>query len=561
MLTLGVTILNKKEIIFVLTCFTLGALFFALSTPFVVNTNWYLIVPAIFMLFIAQNIYLYVGTLRFTMRSFATQYLLLFMNPESIALITVLLIVLSTKNWNLYLKRVAFEVVQLGLGTLMYKLAPSDYLRLLFFSVGYYFANQILSFLSVLFLSQEVFLNHFERFFKSFAVTFGLGLYGAGILSTALLFEYANFVNMFVVTLLYAGYLFILIYTVKSEVWRMELDFEKEKLHWEVDHLKEVIEVHQEVENGLDINKAIGKMLAVACNVMGFEYALLNLFDFRERKVVRIANYGLPEEVFERLKVNRPSLTEALVLLQQRFDVGGAYFIPKGSVDLSDSYVYTPQEYVKVDVENAWDPEDLFLVPLLYRGKIVGYVSYDKPKTGLRPTKREVELAKFFSWQLMSLIQKSPLVYFVQKESIPHVGFAKFWEDVSKLISQEKSFVLILMDIDDFEEYNLRNGFKLGDELISTTEKFLSEVLENLGFYTFSGDEFLVCLHSNSKTDGLLLAERVMSELKARGFAVSLSSSVAKFPSDGSTVEELVEKLKVALRTVKKSGGGRAIGV
>ncbi|ODN30859.1 sensor domain-containing diguanylate cyclase [Fervidobacterium thailandense] len=553
--------MNKKEILFVVTCFAVGTFFFVLSAPINISTNWYLMIPAVFLLLLAQNVFLYVGNLRFTLRSFAALYLMLFLTPESVASISIPLIFFSTNNFHTFLKRASFEIVQFGLGTLMYRLAPSDYLRLVFFAVGYYLANQFLSFISTLMFSQATFFSFFKKFLKSYILTFGFGLYASALLSVAFLFEYASLTNMVVVTLIYSGFLLILFYAVKSEVWQMELNLEKEKLHWEIDHLKEIVEVHQDVETGLDVDKAIEKMLAVACKVMGFEYALLNLFDFRERKVVRIANYGLPAEVFERLKINRPSLTDALVLLQQRFDVGGAYFIPKGSVDLSDSYVYTPREYVKVDVEDAWDPEDLFLVPLIHRGRIVGYVSYDKPKSGLRPTKREVELGKFFSWQIMNLIQKSQHIHFVQKESTPQVSFAKFWEDVSKLISSEKSFVLVLIDVDDFEEYNLKNGFRSGDELISATGKFLSEALENLGFYTFSGDEFFVCLHSNSKTDGLLLAERVMSELRARGFKVSLSSSVAKFPSDGMNLEELLEKLKVALRTVKKSGGGRAIGV
>jgi hypothetical protein len=59
-------------------------------------------------------------------------------------------------------------------------------------------------------------------------------------------------------------------------------------------------------------------------------------------------------------------------LLDQRFELAGAYFLPAGSVDWD---------------RHAWQPEDALLFPLRDSdGELIGVLSVDEPESGLRPS-------------------------------------------------------------------------------------------------------------------------------------------------------------------------------
>ena len=75
------------------------------------------------------------------------------------------------------------------------------------------------------------------------------------------------------------------------------------------------------------------------------------------------------------------------ILLQQRFDRGGAYFIPAGSAAwaIDDGSTYVPDIAPSAD-PGAWHPKDGLMVPLrASTGDLLGVVSVDEPADGRRP--------------------------------------------------------------------------------------------------------------------------------------------------------------------------------
>lgn len=545
--------MKKEEAIFVLACFLIGVVLFFLSRPLVINTNWYVVSVAILLLLVAQEIRMELGVIRVSLKAFGVIFLLLFLTPESIALLSML-VLLKRGVDRLLPRRLAFEFLQFAVGKLMHKFSPTDYMAPLLFAVGYFLTNSVLNFLNVIFFSKALGLNYLS----SFVLSFSLGVFSSLLLTPLYLANHASAGLLFLTTSIYAGFVLLFYQVFKAERWRRELTVDKQKIMWETEHMMELPNVFDSAPG--DENEAFSRILKLACEMMGFNYALLNVFDLTERKVVRIAAHGIPMDAFERLKENAPRVNEALALLQQRFDVGGAYFIPKGSVDISVNYVYTPSDYSKFDVDNAWDPDDLFLVPLLHRGRTIGYISLDGPKNGLRPTKREVEVAKFFAWLVSMRLLKSRYSLLFSAEVEEEVSVSKFWNHVSNLASKGRSFVVLMMDIDGFENFNQVHGFDVGDRVLESLKSAVSRALKGLGIFCSTGDEFYVLLETSSKTDGLLFAESVLSDLRSEFKNISVSSSVAKFPLDGSSAAELIQKLRNAMKTVKKSGGGRIIG-
>lgn len=80
-------------------------------------------------------------------------------------------------------------------------------------------------------------------------------------------------------------------------------------------------------------------------------------------------------------------------LLQERFNHGGAYFIPAGSVDCWDHEAFRPSSFEPSDDPDAWHPMDLLLVPLMDSGgEMLAVVSIDEPDDGRRPDAARLEL-------------------------------------------------------------------------------------------------------------------------------------------------------------------------
>ena len=73
-------------------------------------------------------------------------------------------------------------------------------------------------------------------------------------------------------------------------------------------------------------------------------------------------------------------------VLLERFDHGGAYFVPAGSVDWSGYDSFRASSFAASEDPGAWHPEDLLLIPLVdSSGETLGIVSVDAPADGRRP--------------------------------------------------------------------------------------------------------------------------------------------------------------------------------
>ncbi|MFN6992474.1 MAG: sensor domain-containing diguanylate cyclase, partial [Fervidobacterium sp.] len=449
----------------------------------------------------------------------------------------------------------SFEVVQISLGRLLFKIAPNDFLRIILFSAGYFAVNILLTFIYIKVLAK----TKLKQYVLAVFFVLILGLYSSVLVSLPYVFPEITLSNLTVFIFIYVGFFIHLYITANAIVWRQELDLEKDQLSREISNLMKLPEVLDEQTDNLD--ELIEKVLNISCEIIGFEYALLNIFDFRTGKVVRLSKSGISEEDFKNLREKNVSIRETYALFQQRFDVGGAYFIPKGSITLDSDSIYYPTKYASLDSDNAWNPDDLFLVPLLYGGKIIGYLSYDKPKNLLRPTIREVQFAKFFAWHLTKILLQSYYATLFTGQVKQQQNYSNVMNEISKAIESKRNFILVYLDIDHFEKINMTLGFEKGDEILKNLSDITADELKNLGVFSTVTDEEIILMWSKSKSDGVLLAERIREEIKKKYPIVEISACVVKYPSDAENFDELIEKARTGLVTVKKSGGGRVISL
>jgi len=127
-----------------------------------------------------------------------------------------------------------------------------------------------------------------------------------------------------------------------------------------------------------------------------------------------------------------------------------------------------------------------------------------------------------------------------------------------------KSFSIVMIDIDNFKEYNDAHGHLNGDLALKIVAGGLvknirrSDVLARYG-----GDEFVLILPELGKNQARKLAEKLCdviskTKLPAKKYvpkvALTISLGVATFPDDGDIEENLLKKADEALYLAKDSG-------
>ncbi len=131
----------------------------------------------------------------------------------------------------------------------------------------------------------------------------------------------------------------------------------------------------------------------------------------------------------------------------------------------------------------------------------------------------------------------------------------------------DRPFALVLVDIDAFKQINDALGFEVGDALLSGVAARLREALASGDQIARIGsDEFALVF--GGETDRQAVAARV-ERLAARlaqpyaiaardaraPLAVGASMGVARFPHDGSDIQQLLRAAELALHSARSAGG------
>lgn len=115
-------------------------------------------------------------------------------------------------------------------------------------------------------------------------------------------------------------------------------------------------------------------------------------------------------------------------------------------------------------------------------------------------------------------------------------------------------FSLLMIDIDNFKNYNDTQGHSAGDELLKKAAGiFKNTVREADTVCRYGGEEFVVTLPQTDKKGAEFLAERLRVQTNLY-LPTTISIGVATFPDDAQDIEALIEKADAALYKAKQSG-------
>ena len=209
-----------------------------------------------------------------------------------------------------------------------------------------------------------------------------------------------------------------------------------------------------------------------------------------------------------------------------------------------------------------------FYILFFYKG-YAGYVStlYPHTSTGLALFILFIyfSISEIYADYLSKLIDnKATLEYELFNDPMLNIyNRKKFVNDVKLKLDQTKetgiSFSLVLIDIDDFQDFNDSFGEKTGDQLLSLlSERLIENFSQEGNLYRIGGDDFAFILEkkqSENKTKEI--TRKIISSLRnpfaisGNSYLVSASLGILHLPGHGNNIDTIFDNAYSVIRKAK----------
>ena len=127
----------------------------------------------------------------------------------------------------------------------------------------------------------------------------------------------------------------------------------------------------------------------------------------------------------------------------------------------------------------------------------------------------------------------------------------------------ERTFALLMVDVDHFKKFNDRFGHQAGDEVLLRVAGILRKCTRDVDFPgRYGGEEFCLLLSESTLEGAAEVGERVRDELAAVSFEgekITVSIGAAEYPTDGETVEAVLSSADTAMYQAKRRGRDRVV--
>lgn len=243
-----------------------------------------------------------------------------------------------------------------------------------------------------------------------------------------------------------------------------------------------------------------------------------------------------------------------------------------------------PFEITTEDAKKKVDPEILktlntnffVTVPLRAKDKVLGAILVDNVFNKKPITKSDVRMLTMFANHAGLAVENSRLyeetVYLSNTDWLTKLwNYGKFQQLLSYEIEKSKinslPLCLVMIDVDNFKNFNDTHGHLKGDEAIRNIASILqnkSRKCDSVARY--GGEEFAIIMPNTSKDNSRLFAERLRSDVE-KFYAednsmppdkrLTISAGIAIYPDDANTKEELVSMADSVLYQAKHNGKNR----
>ncbi|MEE8277448.1 MAG: diguanylate cyclase, partial [Thermoanaerobaculia bacterium] len=140
-------------------------------------------------------------------------------------------------------------------------------------------------------------------------------------------------------------------------------------------------------------------------------------------------------------------------------------------------------------------------------------------------------------------------------------------QEIDRSDRHDGALSLVMIDVDDFKQYNDRNGHGAGNEALAVIGRILAESVRDIDTAArYGGEEFVVVMPSSPKTGAQLAAERIRRAIEGHRFPheegqpggrLTVSVGVATYPGDAVNAADLIRRSDRAMYHAKRQGKNR----
>ncbi|NLX63070.1 MAG: GGDEF domain-containing protein [Tissierellia bacterium] len=245
-------------------------------------------------------------------------------------------------------------------------------------------------------------------------------------------------------------------------------------------------------------------------------------------------------------------------------NVVGLYkeFLPKGTKALMCIPIRMKD---LVEVERRKNRYDIY--QNIYQRNL-GFIYLETDRLFNRFDKKRHELVEALKNILYINLDNYRLITLSTLDRLTGVYTRKYFEiEVDKIINEskyeQKSFGLLMIDLDNFKQINDTYGHRVGDEVLFKVADFIKNNVRKTDIVArYGGEEFVIILKNVKEDDVLKIGEKIRKGIENLYIPIidkniTISIGISMFPKHSHFKEELIIKADQALYIAKDKGKNR----
>ncbi|MBU1061231.1 MAG: sensor domain-containing diguanylate cyclase [Candidatus Omnitrophica bacterium] len=214
------------------------------------------------------------------------------------------------------------------------------------------------------------------------------------------------------------------------------------------------------------------------------------------------------------------------------------------------------------------------LCPLMERRKVMGIVRLEHSRPN-NYTSEDLRLLDILCDLGTASLQNARLyketLELAITDGLTRLYLRKFFldrlkEELSRSLRSDLEFSFLMIDIDNFKNYNDKYGHTAGDIVLKTLSKVFQGFSQNGIVARYGGEEFSMLLPETSKSSAKELANKIRKAVKKEVIDlrrvktnVTVSIGLSSFPEDAKVPDELILKADERLYKAKRLGRDRVV--
>ena len=331
------------------------------------------------------------------------------------------------------------------------------------------------------------------------------------------------------------------------------LHAQSETLARQVSSQRELLRVTESILGTLDTQALLEEIAERLNTLVEVDNLSVMLHDPATERLNTIFAVGLHAEQVRRLSLSTDDSISGLVLHN-----GEAILVTD---ELADARMARPQ---------GFPPRAgaLIVAPLRNGERVHGVLALERLGSEAAFTNEEFELVKLFaahvSIALRNAAQHRAVELRAETDRLTGLwNHGALTEQLERLVSRRGRFGVLMVDLDQFKEYNDHNGHQAGNEMLQRVAERLRDSCRDSDLvFRFGGDEFAMLLPGTGLAGARTVAQKVneaIAEIEGgnNGIGVTCSVGVAAFPRDARDAASIILAADRACYSAKRSGRNR----